>query len=96
MLRCCIKHGIARIGRWEILIQPVDVAVKTLEKRFRIDRREIAYLKFVLEGYDGLAVLTTLDAKTGLVALYVAPGCESEADEIMKDLGRDIMIEPAV
>ena len=29
----------------------------------------ISLLRFMLEGYDGLAVLTTLDRKTGLVRL---------------------------
>lgn len=70
-------------------------SMKTLEKRFRIDRREIAYLRFIFEGYDGLAVLTTLDSQAGLVALHVAPGCESEVYEIIRDLGKEIMIEPA-
>ena len=72
------------------------MAMKTLGKRFRVDRREIAYLKFILEGYDGLAVLTTLDARAGLIALYISSGCESEADEIMKDLSKQIMIEPII
>ena len=67
--------------------------MKTLTKTYRIDRREIAYLRFILEGYDGLAVLTTLDGRAGLVALRVPPGRESTVDGIMADLGREIMIE---
>ena len=35
----------------------------------RIRCEEIAYLRFILEGYDGLAVLSTMDADTGLVRL---------------------------
>lgn len=30
---------------------------------------KIAWLKFILEGYDGLAVLTTVDATSGIVSL---------------------------
>lgn len=30
---------------------------------------KISWLRFILEGYDGLAVLTTISAKTGLVRL---------------------------
>ena len=35
----------------------------------RIASGQIAFLKFILEGYDGLAVLSTMDADTGLVRL---------------------------
>jgi hypothetical protein len=36
----------------------------------RINQQKIFYLKFILEGYDGLAVLTTEDNTTGLVSLH--------------------------
>jgi hypothetical protein len=38
---------------------------------FRVDRRHIAYLRFILEGYDGLASLTTIDPHQGIVALSI-------------------------
>jgi hypothetical protein len=28
------------------------------------------------------------------VALHVSPGCEADVEMILRDLGRDIMIEP--
>ncbi len=36
--------------------------------------RRIAFFKFILEGYDGLAVLSTLDAGSGRVLLRF-PAC---------------------
>ena len=66
----------------------------TLEKIFRIDRREIAYLRFIFEAYDGLAVVTTIDSQSGIVALHISPGCEAEVERILEDLGKDMMIEP--
>ena len=64
------------------------------EKRvYRIDRREVHYLKFVLEGYDGLAVMKTLDPDNGVIAISVAPGCEQEVDMILQDLRKDMRIE---
>ena len=35
----------------------------------KINPKRIAYLKFILEGYDGLAVLTTIDNHEGLLRL---------------------------
>ncbi len=34
---------------------------------FITEPRRIAFLKFIIEGYDGLAILSTLDAKQGKV-----------------------------
>jgi hypothetical protein len=50
-------------------------------------------LRFVLEGYDGVAVLRTIDSRRGLVVLYVGPGSETVVDLIIEDLQRSIRIE---
>jgi len=39
----------------------------------RISPCRIWYLKFILEGYDGVAVLSTIDSLTGLVLLRFPP-----------------------
>ena len=59
-----------------------------------MDRREIHFLRFLLEAYEGVAVLTTLDQAAGLVALLIAPGRETEATQLVAQLGKEIMIEP--
>jgi len=65
----------------------------SIKKYYRIDRREIHYLRFVLEGYSGAAVMRTLDPIGGVVVLLVSPGCEKEVDMVIQDLGREIRIE---
>lgn len=70
------------------------MVLKSTEKYFRVGRREIAFLKFVIESYDGVAVISTIDPAKGLVVLQVPPGREPEADAIIADLERDILIEP--
>ena len=66
----------------------------TVKRYYRVDRRQIHFLKFILEGYDGVAVLRTLDPQEGLVVLQIGPGCQSIVDMIVEDLGRHIRIEP--
>ena len=61
--------------------------------RLRVDRREIAYFKFILEAYEGVAILTTLDPHLGTVELLIGPGCENDVYQIVKDLSRRILIE---
>jgi hypothetical protein len=60
---------------------------------YRVDRRRINFIRFIFEAYEGLAVVSTIEATAGLIALSVAPGCSATADGIMQDLGRHIMIE---
>jgi hypothetical protein len=49
--------------------------VRTFYLRIRPDR--ISLLRFLLEGYEGLAVLSTVDVRQGLVRLIV-PACRYE------------------
>ncbi|OEU45566.1 MAG: hypothetical protein BBJ60_01490 [Desulfobacterales bacterium S7086C20] len=65
------------------------------KRYYRIDRREVHFLKFILEGYSGVAVMRTLDPQNGFVVLYVSPGCEKEVDMILSDLKGQIRIEKA-
>jgi len=67
--------------------------VETIKKYYRVDRREIAFLKFILEAYNGLAVLTTIDSEKGIVVINIAPGCETDVEMILQDLKKSVMIE---
>lgn len=68
----------------------------TIRKYYRVERSQIAYLRFIFEAYDGLANITTLNASRGTILLRVAPGRESTADAVLNDLKQDILIEPEI
>jgi hypothetical protein len=65
----------------------------SVNKYYRIDRKEMHYLRFILEGYGGVAVMRTLDPQKGLVVLHVGRGCEEEVDMIIHDLQKHMRIE---
>ena len=67
--------------------------MKTIKKYLRVDRSEICFLRFIFEAYDGIAIITTIDSEAGIVLLTIAPGCEDDAEMILRDLKNDIMIE---
>jgi hypothetical protein len=67
--------------------------MQTTKQCYRVDRRQISMIRFIFEAYEGLAVVTTIDPTTGVIALSVAPGCEAMAKSIMDDLAKDILIE---
>ena len=62
---------------------------------YRVDRREIAFIRFIIEAYDGLAIVKTLDPQAGLIEFQIAPGCEQDVEMILKDLQGSIMMEKA-
>lgn len=45
---------------------------------------EIHFLRFIVEAYEGIGVVTTIDPRLGLVQLSIAPGCERDMDAILK------------
>ncbi len=68
--------------------------METTKKYFHVDHRDISYIKFIIEAYEGLAVMTTVDRGRGVVEMNIAPGCENEVDLILQDLKKDLLIEP--
>jgi hypothetical protein len=68
---------------------------QTIKQHYRVDRRQIAFIRFIVEAYDGLAIIKTLDPEAGLVEFQIAPGCEQDVKVILEDLKRSIMIEKA-
>lgn len=65
---------------------------ETTKQYYRVDRREIAFIKFIIEAYEGLAVVSTEDAEKGIMKFSIAPGCEEEFGELISELKKDIVI----
>lgn len=58
--------------------------------KLKIPREKIAYLKFILEGYSHLALLTVENPKEGLVSLYFFPSEKDLVLEILTDFFNQI------
>jgi len=56
---------------------------------FRVPLGEIGYVRAIVEGYDGLAVVRAPDAKRGEIEWLIGEGLEAEADALVKRLERD-------
>lgn len=62
---------------------------------YRVDRRQINFIRFIVEGYEGLAVVTTIDRSLGMIGIAVAPGCEEAVRTLISDLSQSILITAA-
>ena len=51
--------------------------------RLEIIPERIHFLKFILEGYDGLALLSTVDARQGIVEIRYPPEVKSDLEELL-------------
>jgi hypothetical protein len=66
----------------------------TQSRYFRLRREDIAYFKFIIESYEGMAVVRTKDPREAIVELIVAPGWEKDVDGVIEGLRGEIPIEP--
>jgi hypothetical protein len=57
---------------------------KCVVRHIIISSSEIHFLRFIMEAYQGICLVTTLDPKLGLVQLSIAPGCEDDVERILK------------
>jgi len=60
----------------------------------RIAPQRIHYLKFILEAYDGLALLSTVDSRQGLVSVHYHRAAHTELFELLVDLAPSLVATP--
>ncbi len=65
----------------------------TQSRYFRLPRKEIAYFKFIIESYEGMAVVRTKDPHEAIVELMVAPGWEKDLEELLGGLRKEMTME---
>jgi hypothetical protein len=65
----------------------------TISLVIQIPSEEIAFLSFILESYEGVAIARTVDPLQGLVELMIAPDYQEEMREILQDLSRQFPIK---
>jgi hypothetical protein len=65
----------------------------THSQYFRLHRKDIAYFKFIIESYEGMAIVRTKDPHEAVVELMVAPGWEKDVHEVLESLRKEIPIE---
>ena len=58
--------------------------------QLRISPDKIHYLKFILEGYDNLATLSTVDARQGLVEIRYLPESKKDLTDLLTEITSDI------
>lgn len=63
---------------------------KVVTRNLKLDRRDIAYVKYILEGYEGLATVTTIDRSEAVIRLFIMPDFAPDVDGILEALQGEI------
>ena len=64
-----------------------------INRYFRVNRRDMVYLKFILEAYEGMNVMSTVDNAAGIIRIAIMPGFEDDMDALLAELGTKVAME---
>ncbi|MDF1615021.1 DUF4911 domain-containing protein [Desulfurivibrio dismutans] len=64
----------------------------TISTVITVNTEKIGFFRFILESYDNLAILTTLDRQQGVVALRYPAGNQAEVEELLTALPPQLVI----
>ena len=67
-----------------------------IRRYFAVRRCDIAYLRFIIESYDGLATLSTVDGGNGTVSLSIPPCLDDEVNGLVRSLEKEIEIKEII
>jgi hypothetical protein len=60
---------------------------------FKVRNRDMVYLKFILEAYEGMNVMSTVDNVAGIIRIAIMEGFEADMDGLLAELGRQVTME---
>lgn len=62
-----------------------------LEKRyFIVSRKDISIMRFILESYDGLIFMRTIDAAAGVIEVGYHPSRRVDAQQLLQALTEEV------
>ena len=59
--------------------------------QLEISPDRIHFLKFIMEGYDNLAIMSTVDARQGLVEIRYPPEVKKDLTDLLTEIASDIV-----
>ncbi len=63
--------------------------MESVRLTFRVNRKDISYLRYTIESYDGMGIVKTLDPKSALIEVKTAPGCEETVRQLITAVQRE-------
>jgi hypothetical protein len=64
-----------------------------VKKYFKLKRRDIALVQFIIEGYEGMATVTTIDTHAAIIQILIIPDFLSDMSDIIDYLKKKYKME---
>lgn len=71
---------------------PVTATSMDIVCYFRVERRDLVYLKFILEAYEGMSTLSTVEKSGAIVSLTIPEGFVDDMAQLVAELQREITL----
>jgi len=68
----------------------MEIRNDIFKKYLKLNRKHISYLQFLIESYEGLATVTTVDEEVAIIELFIMPDFASDVEGILDDLRKEI------
>lgn len=65
----------------------------TITYRGIVDGSQIGYLNSIIDSYDGIAAVRTMDGPAGMIELWIAPEFEELVNAIIRDIADEIGLQ---
>ena len=62
----------------------------SIQWQIEVDKKDIAYIVSIFEGYDYLAVVRTIDPARGLIELMISPDFLEDTRKLTEALAKEI------
>tara|TARA_B100002049_G_scaffold10855_1_gene7724 strand:+ start:906 stop:1148 length:243 start_codon:yes stop_codon:yes gene_type:complete len=69
------------------------VQTDSIQWLFEVDKKEIAYIVSVFEGYDNLAIVRTVDAEQSIIELIISPDYLGDTRQLVHALSKEVHIK---
>ena len=66
----------------------------SIQWQIEVDKKDIAYIVSIFDGYENLAVVRTLDSSRGLIELLVSPSYLEDTRKLIDALSKEIPLRP--
>ncbi len=64
-----------------------------IKKWFKLKRNNIAQVQFIIEGYEGMATVTTVDPHTAIIQISIIPDFLQEVINLLENLKNKYHLE---
>ena len=69
------------------------VQTDSIQWLLEVDKKEIAYIVSVFEGYDNLAIVRTVDAEQSIIELIISPDYLGDTRQLVHALSKEVHIK---